>query len=179
MPKPDDSWKSVIPCTMLPMQPHPQKQNRYIQSCTVTSCEHFHKPEGLCMNNQRTTSPLWNRPRCYAKLPTARDAFRPIPGLISCTGVYSVWDIIWTVWSWKKTKTSLYENVSQYDTLQSILLCKERLWTIDLNFLVTSFTSSLWFLLTTYCYVSYLNRESAFLWGMFHHAQVVCWIYQS
>ena len=28
-----------------------------------------------------------NRPRCYAKSPTAQDAFQPIPGLISCAGV--------------------------------------------------------------------------------------------
>ena len=36
------------------------------------------------MNNQRTIS---NRPRCYAKSPTAQDVFWPIAGLISCTGV--------------------------------------------------------------------------------------------
>ena len=36
------------------------------------------------MNNQRTIS---NRPRCYAKSPTAQDAFWPIPGLISCAEV--------------------------------------------------------------------------------------------
>ena len=35
------------------------------------------------MNNQRTTSPLQNRPRCYAKSPTAQDAYWPIPGLTS------------------------------------------------------------------------------------------------
>ena len=40
-----------------------------------------------CMNNQWTTSPLKNRPRCYAKSPTAQDTFRPTPGIISCTGV--------------------------------------------------------------------------------------------
>ena len=34
------------------------------------------------MNNQRTIS---NRPRFYAKSPTAQDAFWPTPGLISCT----------------------------------------------------------------------------------------------
>ena len=36
------------------------------------------------MNNP---SPLKNRPRCYTKSRTAQDAFRPIPGLISCAGV--------------------------------------------------------------------------------------------
>ena len=36
------------------------------------------------MNNQRTIS---NRPRCYAKSPTAQDAFWPIPGLINCAEV--------------------------------------------------------------------------------------------
>ena len=35
----------------------------------------------VCMNNQQTTSPLQNRPRCYAKSLTAEDTFRPIPGL--------------------------------------------------------------------------------------------------
>ena len=42
----------------------------------------------LYMNCQWTTSPL-RRPayRCYAKSPTVQDAFQPIQGLISCTGV--------------------------------------------------------------------------------------------
>ena len=30
---------------------------------------------------------IFLRPKYYAKLPTAQDAFRPIPGLISCVGV--------------------------------------------------------------------------------------------
>ena len=35
-----------------------------------------------------------NRPRCYIKSPTAQEAFRPIPGLISCTGVTGRWGLI-------------------------------------------------------------------------------------
>ena len=45
------------------------------------------------MNNQRTTVPLKNRPRCYAKSPTAQDVFRPIPSLISCAGVTGGWGL--------------------------------------------------------------------------------------
>ena len=35
-----------------------------------------------------------NRPRCYAKSPTAQDTFRPIPGLISCTGLTGKWGLV-------------------------------------------------------------------------------------
>ena len=45
-------------------------------SCTVVT--------PLYMINQQTTSPLKNRPRCYAKSPTVQDTFQPIPGLTSC-----------------------------------------------------------------------------------------------
>ena len=38
------------------------------------------------MNNQWTTSPLYNRPKCYAKSSTVQDAFWPIPGPISRAG---------------------------------------------------------------------------------------------
>ena len=37
---------------------------------------------------------LKNRPWCYTKSPTAQDAFRPIPGLISCTGVTRRWGLL-------------------------------------------------------------------------------------
>ena len=39
------------------------------------------------MSNQWTKSPLKNRPRCYAKLLTVQDVFRPVPGFISCAGM--------------------------------------------------------------------------------------------
>ena len=35
------------------------------------------------------------RPRCYVKSPTAQDAFRPIPGLISCAGVTGRWELLY------------------------------------------------------------------------------------
>ena len=35
-----------------------------------------------------------NRPWCYVKLPTVQDAFRPIPGLISCAGVTGRWGLL-------------------------------------------------------------------------------------
>ena len=46
------------------------------------------------MNNQQTTSPLQNRPGCYAKSPTVQDVFWPTPGLISCTGVTRRWGLL-------------------------------------------------------------------------------------
>ena len=35
-----------------------------------------------------------NRPRCYAKSPTAQDVFRPTPSLISYTGVIERWRLL-------------------------------------------------------------------------------------
>ena len=37
---------------------------------------------------------LKNRPRCYAKSPTAQDVFRPLPRLISYVGVTRRWGLL-------------------------------------------------------------------------------------
>ena len=39
------------------------------------------------MKNQQTHLPTKNMPRCNTITTTVQDAFRPIPGLISCAGV--------------------------------------------------------------------------------------------
>ena len=51
----------------------------------------------LCLHEQPTNriSLKKNRPRCYAKSPTAWDAFQPIPGLISCTEVTGRWRLLY------------------------------------------------------------------------------------
>ena len=46
------------------------------------------------MNNQWTTLFKENRPRCYAKSPTAQDVFQPIPGFSSCAGVTERWGLL-------------------------------------------------------------------------------------
>ena len=47
----------------------------------------------MYINNQQTTSPYKNRPRCYAKSPTVQNMFWPILGLISCAGVAGKWEL--------------------------------------------------------------------------------------
>ena len=49
-------------------------------------CQHMHEQSTNHIS-------LKNRPRCYTKSPTVQDAFRPIPGLISCTGVTGRWGL--------------------------------------------------------------------------------------
>ena len=42
---------------------------------------------GMRMHAKHEQRTISNRPRCYAKSPTAQDVFWPIPGLISCARV--------------------------------------------------------------------------------------------
>ena len=47
-----------------------------------------------CMHQQSTNHiSLIKQARCYAKSPTAQDAFQPMPGLISCAGVTRKWGL--------------------------------------------------------------------------------------
>ena len=75
----------------------------------------------LFMNNQRTTSPLQNRPRCYAKSPTVQDAFRPIPGLISCAGVTGRWGLLYAC-VFFACKVEQVEHAFEGDVIQCIFI---------------------------------------------------------
>ena len=69
---------------------------RIVHGCcfTHTIWEMMHCMLGnKCMNNQQAIS-LKSRARCYAMLPTACNAFRPIPGLINCAGVTGRWKLL-------------------------------------------------------------------------------------
>jgi len=72
-------------------------------TCTVTKqewqvsvnmeCQHVAWPHARTINEPHF--PVKNRPRCYEKSPTAQDAFRPIPGLISCAAVTGRWGLLY------------------------------------------------------------------------------------
>ena len=69
---------------------------RILHGCcfTHTIWEMMHCMLGKkCMNNRQTIS-LKSRARCYAMLPTACNAFQPIPGLINCSGVTGRWKLL-------------------------------------------------------------------------------------
>ena len=70
---------------------------------------------------------LKKRPRCYVKSPTAQDAFRLIPGLISCTRVTGRWGLLshaQNAVSWLAlSKISISRSSSKAPSLRAVVLC--------------------------------------------------------
>ena len=89
---------------------------------------------GICMNNQWTTFPYKKRPRCYVKSPTAQDVFRPIPGLINCTGVTGRWES--NRYAHSKLKST--HEVTTHDTQIELMTCRHSIYMCEY---ITSITN--------------------------------------
>ena len=107
--------------------------------CSARPCEYL----ASCMNNQWTTSPLKNRPRCYVKSPTAQDAFWPIPavlGWLGDGGELSIWiKCLWVAFllayvSYSWSRTPLDDAIfHSHDRVAAYLLQKGGRTSVDIQ----------------------------------------------